>query len=113
MKYSIIRLFLFSKYLIDLIPNYIEYIVIQKNEICVYVNKNKLLLLTNFLKKHFNCKFHQLVDICGVDYPNKNERFEIIYNLLSLNFNSRLIVKVSTDEMQAIPSLNFLYSSSI
>lgn len=113
MKKDIIKLVYFSKYLLDLTPNYIKYIKIFKNEICIYVKKDNLTFFCFFIQKHLNCKFTQLVDICGVDYPNKKERFEVIYNFLSISFNFRLRVKITTDEMTPVNSISNIYQSGL
>jgi NADH-quinone oxidoreductase subunit C len=56
--------------------------------------------------------FEQLVTICGVDYPTRPERFEVVYNLLSLSKNLRLRVKVTTDEDTPVPSVVSVYPSA-
>jgi NADH-quinone oxidoreductase subunit C len=65
-----------------------------------------------FLRDDAECLYKMLVDICGVDYPDRGERFEVVYNLLSLKHNRRLRVKVSTDEATAVPSVNAVYSTA-
>jgi NADH-quinone oxidoreductase subunit C len=57
-------------------------------------------------------RFEQLVNVSGVDYPSRPERFEVVYNLLSLSLNHRLRVKVTTDEDSAVPSVNGVYPSA-
>jgi NADH-quinone oxidoreductase subunit C len=54
-------------------------------------------------------KMQQLVDICGVDWPDRPERFEIVYNLLSMRQNLRLRVKVTTDARTPVPSLTDIW----
>ena len=49
--------------------------------------------------------FQQLLDLCGVDYPDRRERFEVVYHLLSMTRNARVRVKVSTDEVKPVPSV--------
>ena len=56
--------------------------------------------------------FQQLLDLCGVDYPDRKERFEVVYHLLSLTRNARLRVKVSTDETQPVPSVISAYPAA-
>lgn len=58
------------------------------------------------------CMFKILIDLCGVDYPEREERFEVVYNLLSLKHNRRLRVKVNTDEKTPIPTATDLFSSA-
>jgi NADH-quinone oxidoreductase subunit C len=53
-----------------------------------------------------------LVDVCGVDYPDRPERFDVVYNLLSLKLNQRIRVKVTTDEDSAVPSVTAVYSAA-
>jgi NADH-quinone oxidoreductase subunit C len=55
----------------------------------------------------------QLVDLCGVDFPEREERFEVVYNLLSIKHNQRLRVKVSVGEDDAVESVAEVFSSAI
>jgi NADH-quinone oxidoreductase subunit C len=57
------------------------------------------------LRDHPNYQFHQLIDLCGVDYPERERRFDVVYHLLSLTKNHRLRVKVQTDEDTAVPTV--------
>ena len=54
-------------------------------------------------------EYQQLMEIAGVDYPNRAERFEVVYCLLSLTKNHRVIVKVSTDEATPVPTVTTLW----
>ncbi len=65
-----------------------------------------------FLRDDVNCRFKQLVDVCGVDYPEREPRFEIVYNLLSLTNNSRIRVKVEAAEDTPVPSVTGVFSSA-
>jgi NADH-quinone oxidoreductase subunit C len=56
--------------------------------------------------------YQQLLDISGVDYPERAERFELNYQLLSLRHNRRLRVKVATDEVQPVPSVTGLFPNA-
>ena len=53
-----------------------------------------------------------LVDVCGVDYPNREDRFEVVYNLLSLRHNQRVRVKVAVDEDTVVPSVVGIFPSA-
>lgn len=55
---------------------------------------------------------NQLMDVCGVDYPERPERFEVVYNLLSLQHNTRLRVKIQTDERTPVPTAVGVYKSA-
>lgn len=62
-----------------------------------------------FLRDHQSCQFKMLIDLCGVDYPDREKRFEIVYNLLSLKHNFRIRVKVPAAEDEAVPSIVDLF----
>jgi len=93
----------FSQYLLQILP-IISY-TIYKNELCINVPSDKIIPILFFLKNHTNSQFKMLSDICAVDYINKKQRFEIIYNLLSIRFNNRLKVKISINELQPVDSV--------
>uniref|UniRef100_G8E8V5 NADH dehydrogenase [ubiquinone] iron-sulfur protein 3 n=2 Tax=Silene conica TaxID=39875 RepID=G8E8V5_SILCO len=65
-----------------------------------------------FLKLHSYTRYEVLVDICGVDYPSRKLRFEVVYNLLSTRFNSRIRIQSSADEVSRIPSVVSLFPSA-
>ena len=65
-----------------------------------------------FLKNNSSTKFRQLVDITAVDYPEENERFKIVYLLLSHEFNSRIIISYSINENEVIPSITEIFPSA-
>nr|AGE84281.1 NADH dehydrogenase subunit 9 [Phytophthora cyperi] len=100
----------FSQHLLEILPitNYTLY----KNELCINISTNKLIPILFFLKNHTNSQFKVLSEICAVDYINKKKRFEIIYNLLSIRFNSRLKVKIIIDEFQSVNSAIKIYKAA-
>ena len=57
-------------------------------------------------------RFHQLIDVCGADYPMRPLRFDVVYHLLSLTKNIRLRVKVMTDEVAPVPSIRTVYPNA-
>lgn len=65
-----------------------------------------------FLRDDTNCQFKQVMDITAVDYPEREQRFEVVYNLLSLKHNQRVRVKVDTDEDTPVPTVTGLYSAA-
>ena len=56
--------------------------------------------------------FRQMLDLCGVDYPDRRERFEVVYHLLSMTRNARVRVKVSTDEVKPVPTAVEVYPAA-
>lgn len=66
-------------------------------------------LSSRFLRDHTQSQFKQVVDVCGVDYPRKPFRFEVVYNLLSHQHNARIRVKTYADETTPVPSVTPLF----
>lgn len=81
-------------------------------ELGVTVSKEQLPTVIKFLKDDKEFKFKQLISISGVDYPSKAERFEVIYNLLSHEFNNRIIVKCTVAEGDIVPSITDIYAAA-
>ncbi len=85
---------------------------IGHGELMIRVKREALLRVLSFLRDDTKCQFKLLADLCGVDYPDRPERFEVVYNLLSLKLNQRLRIKVTTDEEHAVPSATSLYRAA-
>ena len=85
---------------------------IVKDQLVAIVEKEDIAKLLVFLRDDVNCQFKQLMDICGVDYPERPQRFEVVYNLLSLVHNNRVTVKVMLDDNSSIPSVSKVFSSA-
>jgi NADH-quinone oxidoreductase subunit C len=81
-------------------------------ELVLEVGADHLLAVMAFLRDDTKCLFKVLVDVCGVDYPEREKRFDVVYNLLSIRLNLRARVKVFTDEATPVPSVVGLYSSA-
>lgn len=71
-----------------------------------------LLPLLKFLRDDPRFLFTQLTDICGVDYPERAPRFEVVYHLLSIKYNRRLRIKLATDEALPVPSATALFPAA-
>jgi len=85
---------------------------IHGGELCCRVERNSLRRVLQFLRDDAKCAFTVLCDICGVDYPDRQFRFEVVYNLLSISLNQRIRLKVETDEEQSVPSAVGLFNSA-
>jgi NADH-quinone oxidoreductase subunit C len=86
--------------------------VIAKDELSIIVPRERLVKCLTKLRDDAAIAMSQLMDICGVDYPERPQRFEVVYNLLSMRHNVRLRVKVQTDETQPVPSVTGLYNAA-
>jgi NADH/F420H2 dehydrogenase subunit C len=94
------------------VPSFIESSKISKSEICIYTTPKHLVQLLTFLKYYTNAQFKQLVEITAVDFPEQEKRFEVVYMLLSVRFNTRLLIKVRVDELTSVPSVVSLFPSA-
>jgi NADH-quinone oxidoreductase subunit C len=85
---------------------------IRYGELMITVRRESVAGVLKTLRNDANCLFEMLIDITGVDYPERDERFEIVYNLLSLKQNQRIRVKVTTDEDTPVPSVSDVYPAA-
>jgi len=79
-------------------------------ELTLAAPREEIVAVMTALRDRFG--FQQLLDVCGVDYPDREERFEVVYHLLSMTRNARVRVKVTTDEVQPVPSVVDVYPSA-
>jgi NADH-quinone oxidoreductase subunit C len=76
-------------------------------ELTLVATRPAIVDVITFLHDHEG--FISIVDICGVDYPERDERFEVVYHLLSPRQNLRVRVKLTTDEEQPVPSITGIF----
>ena len=86
--------------------------VIENNEFLIEVNESDLIDVVQFLKSNEKCKFRQLIDIAGVDYPEHDKRFELVYLFLSHEHNFRIKVLIKFQIDQSINSLTKIFPSA-
>jgi len=82
-----------------------------RGELVIQVKRDDIVRVLTYLRDNVNCQFKQLVDLCGVDYPEREERFEVVYNLLSMTLNRRIRVKVRTGG-ELVPSVVGVFSTA-
>ncbi|WP_158045695.1 NADH-quinone oxidoreductase subunit C [Skermanella pratensis] len=85
---------------------------IELGELIIKVQRQSIVRVMTFLRDDTSCQFKQLIDLCGADYPSREERFEVVYNLLSLKHNFRIRVKLTTDEDTPVPSISEVFSAA-
>jgi NADH-quinone oxidoreductase subunit C len=83
-----------------------------RGEEILWTDHAHLVELLTFLRDDPKYQFQQLMDIAGVDYPQRPQRFEVVYQLLSLTHNKRVRVKLATDERTPVPSVVNVYSTA-
>ena len=83
-----------------------------KEELIIYVRRESVVNVMTFLRDDASCLFKQLIDVTAVDFPERPERFEVVYQLLSLKHNIRIRVKLATDENTPVESVSGVFSSA-
>ena len=86
--------------------------VIINEELTVEINLNDLVEVVQFLKSNDKCKFRQLIDIAGVDYPEKDKRFQLVYLFLSHENNIRIKILIKFQPDELINSLTKIFPSA-
>ncbi|MEM7044872.1 MAG: NADH-quinone oxidoreductase subunit C [Pseudomonadota bacterium] len=87
--------------------------VIDRGELTLMVQASSIIKVLTYLRDDTNCLFTMLVDVCGVDYPEHEKRFEVVYHLLSVRQNQRIRVKLATDETTPVPSVYGVFRSAL
>lgn len=81
-------------------------------ELNVTVRRENIAGVLKRLRDDSNCQLSQLIDLCGVDYPEREKRFDVVYHLLSLRQNHRVRVKVAAGEGEPVPSVISVFSAA-
>ena len=84
----------------------------EQDELVIYARRDAIVSVLSFLRGDGRCDFKQLMDITAVDYPSRPERFELVYNLLSMAHNHRIRVKISASEETLVPTATEIFSSA-
>lgn len=79
-------------------------------ELTLTVARSQILSVLKLLRNDARCRFEVLIDLCGVDYPGRENRFDVVYHLLSPRTNQRIRVKVETNETDPVPSAVGVFS---
>jgi len=82
------------------------------DQVIIYTSEQDLLKVISFLKYHSFLKYNQLMDVTCLDYPDQKKRFHVVYQLLSIENNGRITIKVPVDELTPVPSVGNLFPSA-
>ena len=85
---------------------------IKHGELLIETDITNLIDVIQFLKSNNSCKFRQLIDIAGVDYPDRDNRFQLVYLFLSHEFNSRIKLMINFNLDQLVPSITKAFSAA-
>lgn len=103
----------YGQYIMSCLPKYIQQFTVWKDELTVYTPPAGVVPVMSFLKNHTMAEYTQISDITGVDFPTRDQRFEVVYNMLSVRYNSRIRVKTYADEATPVPSVTGLFEGAL
>jgi NADH-quinone oxidoreductase subunit C len=86
--------------------------VVAYGELTIIAEASQIVRVATFLRDDPQCRFISFIDLCGVDYPAREKRFDVVYHLLSPGLNQRIRVKVETDEVTPVPSVTSVYPAA-
>ncbi len=101
-----------GEYVATSLSDYVHATEIAFGELVVEARADQVARVLKFLKDDQSCRFEQLIDLCGVDYPERDPRFDVVYHLLSMSHNRRMRLKVGVNEDQPVPSVTEVYPSA-
>jgi NADH-quinone oxidoreductase subunit C len=99
----------FAAYVAETRPGLVSSSSIAYGELTLKTEADTLIALVTFLRDDVQCGFINFIDICGVDWPKREKRFDVVYHFLSPRQNMRVRIKVETAEDVAVPSLTGLF----
>ncbi|MEP9351136.1 NADH-quinone oxidoreductase subunit C [Xanthobacter sp. KR7-225] len=91
------------------VPGAVIASTVAHGELTLAVEPGRIVALATFLRDDTACLFQCVIDVCGVDYPAREKRFDVVYHLLSLKQNLRIRLKVTTDEDTPVPSITGVF----
>jgi NADH dehydrogenase (ubiquinone) Fe-S protein 3 len=100
--------------MLNYLKNFLPLLAVDfdKNGLIISVKPENLLFVLKSLKLHTNTQYNLLTAVSGVDYPFRKRRFEVVYDLLSVKFNSRIRVKTFVDEVTPLVSAASVFPAS-
>ena len=101
-----------GEYVATSLSDYVHATDVAFGELVVEARADQVVRVLKFLKDDPSCRFEQLTDLCGVDYPERDPRFDVVYHLLSMSHNRRMRLKIGVNEDQPVPSVTEVYPSA-
>lgn len=102
----------FGRYVMGCMPKYVQQFSVWKDELTIYVAPSAIRPVMLYLKNHTPAQFKSCMDITGADYPGRTNRFDVVYNMLSVRHNSRIRVKTYASETSEVPSVVPLFQGA-
>ena len=102
-----------ADYMAEKLEEHVSSYEFHRDELVLNASADGIEEILQFLRDDRECQFTTLLDICGVDYPDRAERFDVVYTLLSLRQNNRVRVKIAVEEEQIVPTVTEVFSSAL
>lgn len=97
------------RHIADVLGDRLESHTIEHGELTIHVPAAEIANVLRFMRDDQSLQFVCIIDICGVDWPERPQRFDVVYHLLSPRHNARIRVKAATDEATPVPSATAIY----
>ncbi len=99
-------------HILDQLDDAVNSAEIAFGELTINARRAEVVKVITFLRDDPICKFASLIDICGVDYPARERRFDVVYHMLSMAHNTRIRIKVTTDEDVPVHSVAAIFPNA-
>ena len=97
----------------EALPDAVQDVIVAYGDLTLVASAPDVLKVLTFLRDDPACKFVNFIDICGVDWPSREKRFDVVYHLLSPTLNARIRIKIATDETTPVPSAISVYPGAL
>lgn len=101
-----------GEYIADKLGSALTGFSVSYGELTLETTAKDIVEVARFLRDDPNCRFISIIDICGVDYPDREARFDVVYHFLSPAENARIRVRLRTDEDTPVPSITGVYAGA-
>ncbi len=102
-----------AEYITEKLEDHVISHEFKKDELVIYAKPDSIIPVLQLLRDDRECEFTTLIDLTAVDYPERGERFDVVYTLLSLRQNNRARVVIAVEDEQIIQSVTSLFSSAL
>ena len=103
---------LLAEHIVEAQPHAVKSAQVVRDELVIEADRDQIEALVRFLREDARCAFESMIDIAGVDYPGRAQRFEVVYHFLSMRMNQRARVKIHTDEATPVPSISEVFPNA-
>ncbi len=101
-----------AEYICENLESHVISHVFEKDELVIHAKADSIVQVLKFLRDDRECAFTTMLDLFGVDYPERPQRFDVVYTMLSMRQNQRARVKIAVEEDQIVPSVTDIFSAA-